>query len=97
MAWGTFGDQCTKLNTGQLTTGAAAQLIAGNGERRSLVVTNTDTTNSVGVGTSASLTTANGQILLPLQSISFQFYIGAIWVVAQAGTPKVTFAEEAKQ
>lgn len=96
MAIGQFGDPCNTLNTGQATAGAAAQLVAQNANRRSIVVTNTDSTNSIGVGTSSSLTTANGQIVPALQSISFQFYTGAIWIIAQAGSPKVSYAEEAK-
>ena len=99
MAVGTFGDECLVLNTGQATvdtTSGGILIVAANGQRRSLVVTNTHATITMYIGGASGVSSSNGQAVPAGQSISFNFYIGAVWGKSASSSVTATYAEEAK-
>ena len=80
------------LATTQITcSGSAQQMFAARATRRSLVITNTDTTNTVYFGT-AAVTTGTGSAILPNTSMGIPT-TAAVYVIAAAGTPVATGAE----
>ena len=84
------------LATGQASpTGTATSIRGARGSRvGGLVVTNTDSANTVYLGGTNAVTTTTGEALLPGQSISFVKYQGAVWGVTSGATVVVTYAEE---
>ena len=77
--------------TGQSSISTAAQLMGARATRRSALVTNTDANTSVYVG-GASVSTSNGQIIKPGNSLTIPF-TGAIYCVSASGTVSVTWCE----
>lgn len=82
------------LITGQNALSIAAEVVlAANGSRLFAEVTNDDATIKVYLGDDNTVTAANGHVLKPGASFSFEGYTGAIWAIAASGTPTVTFVE----
>ena len=80
------------IATAQLTTSSSAQqMFAARATRRSLVITNIDSTNTVYFG-AAAVTSSTGSAILPQTSMTIPT-TAAVYVVAGAGTPVVTGAE----
>jgi hypothetical protein len=78
-------------STGQVSLGTSATLIIAAGTRQGVLITNPSATVTVYIGGSG-VTTANGQILGPLQSITIPV-VSAVYGVVAASTQTVSFIE----
>ncbi len=72
-------------------TNVAATLVAARATRRSVSIRNTDGTNSGYIG-SAVISSSNGMLLLPRESISVDF-VGLIQVITSSGTANFAYLE----
>lgn len=88
---GFTGGAATPQNqaTGQLTTGAATQIGSTRTTRANMLIKNTDTANTIYIGTSNTVTSGNGFPLKPGESAAFTG--PQIWTIAGAGTPVAAF------
>lgn len=77
--------------TGQVSLGTSATLIIAAGTRQGVIVTNPSTTVTIYVGGSG-VTTSNGQIVPPLQSVTLPV-VSAVYGVVAASTQTVSYAE----
>lgn len=77
--------------TGQVAIGTAATLIIAANVRRGILVTNPSSTVTVFVG-GAAVTTANGQELLPLASLTIPT-VSAVYGIVAAATQTVSYME----
>lgn len=77
--------------TGQVSLGTGATLIIAAGTRQGVVITNPSTTVTIYVGGSG-VTTSNGQIVPPLQSVTLPV-VSAVYGCVAASTQTVSYAE----
>lgn len=88
------GSAAGALSHGQNALSTSAEVvIAANTARRFAEVTNADAAINVYLGKDNTVTAANGHLLRPGASFSFEGYSGAVWAIAASGTPNVTFIE----
>jgi hypothetical protein len=77
--------------TGQVSLGTSATLIIAAGTRQGVVITNPSSTVTIYVGGSG-VTTSNGQIVPPLQSVTLPV-VSAVYGVVVSSTQTVSYAE----
>lgn len=78
-------------STGQVSVGATATQIIAAGTRQGVLITNPSTTVTVFIGGSG-VTTANGQELLPVNSITVPV-TSAVYGIVATGSQTVSFLE----
>jgi hypothetical protein len=84
----------TGMTVGQNALSTAAEVVlAARNDRLFAQVKNADASINVFIGPTDGVTSANGHLLKPGESLTFPNYIGAIYAVAASGTPTVTFIE----
>lgn len=85
-----------RLNFNQLSvpTTAAVEIAGNNPKRRSLIVTNGDSTNPIFVGDSNGVTAAIGHRIPAGASLALGFYRGPLWAIASGGAVSTTWLEE---
>lgn len=91
------GSLGTTFNSGAISVTTSATLIkAVNTARRTITITNNDTTNILFLGGTSGVTSANfGVKLAPQQAFTFSEYEGDVYGIADAGTIDTHFGEEA--
>jgi len=80
------------VSVGHVTAGSAATLVVARPTRRSVLIRNTDATDSVYIGP-ATVSSSNGMLLKAGEAVAVS-WVGLIQVVAAANTPVVAFFDE---
>lgn len=73
-------------------TAVATQIVAANTARQSLTIVNQSSTDAY-IGTSASVTTANGLLLAAGASAVMLRYTGAVFGITASGTATIGYAD----
>lgn len=69
------------------------EVLAVNANRKFFEITNDSDTIKVFMGDDDTLTVANGHVLKPGAAFSLDYHTGAVWLIAESGTPVVTVME----